>query len=159
MTKSGNRLPMGMVQCCPKMPATRFMTFNCFYSLSSEYHMNPFYHLIKWTLGHMKNAAASLRRLAMLRLPVLCCHHLAYIERWTVRCLLLSCSLPFPLFLFHTLWPFVFPSLSSSLVCSFCMLYWIKTVLFCSIRCTCWIFLLTLQWITNTIEDYANYRQ
>lgn len=46
-------------------------------------------------------------------------HCLTCIERWTVRCLLLSCSLPFPLFLFHTLLPFVFPSLSSSLICSF----------------------------------------
>ena len=127
--------------------------------LSLEKRTHSFYHLIKWTLGHMKNAAASLRRLAMLRLPVLCCHHLAYIEWWTVRCLLLSCSLPFPLFLFHALWPFVFPFLSFSLICLFCMLYWIKTILFYSIRCACWIFLLTLQWITNTIEDYANYRQ
>lgn len=67
----------------------------------------------------MENALVSLRWLAMLRLPVLYCHHLAYMERWTVRCLLLSCSLPFPLFLFHTLLPFVFPSLSSSLICSF----------------------------------------
>ena len=121
------------------------------YILSTTSSSKP---LVTWT-----NALVSLRRLAMLRLPVLCCHHLAYMERWTVRCLLLSCSLPFPLFLFHTLGPFVFPSLSSSLICSFCMFYWIKNVLFYSIRCACWIFLLTLQWITNTIEDYANYRQ
>ena len=58
------------------------------YILSTTSSSKP---LVTWT-----NASVSLRRLAMLRLPVLCCHRLAYMERWTVRCLLLSCFLSFP---------------------------------------------------------------
>ena len=61
------------------------------YILSTTSSSKP---LVTWT-----NASVSLRRLAMLRLPVLCCHRLAYMERWTVRCLLLSCFLSFPFFL------------------------------------------------------------
>ena len=47
----------------------------------------------------MENAAVSLRWFVMLKQPVLGYYHLAYIEWWTVRCLLLFCSLPFPFFL------------------------------------------------------------